>query len=109
MSRSDGPGYQATSLATERKRVLEALDGEILTGPAIFRRMLERSTTAGDAAADGIGMQPNEQSLLYPALHSLEADWTLWATWLSVAGGTEHRTYRKRRLLPRPPGWTRRG
>lgn len=105
----DTPGEGTTPMAVERKRVLEALDGQTLSGPAIFRRMLERSTTAGDAAADGVGMQLGDQSLLYPALHSLEAGWKLQAMWQSDAGGTEHRTYRKRRLLPRPPRWTRRG
>ena len=39
--------------------------------------------------------------LLYPALHSLEADWKLQAMWLSDANGVRRRIYRKRRLLPR--------
>jgi hypothetical protein len=64
----------------------------------------QRSVRA-DAAAAGPA-KPGDQSLLYPALHSLEAGWTIQATWQSDAGGANHRTYRRRRLLPRRPAWT---
>ena len=103
MSRSDGAGEGAKPLADERKRVLEALDGEALSGSVVFRRMRERTNGAG--AVNAGHAQPGDQSLLYPALHSLEAGWKLQATWQSDASGTKHRTYRKRRLLPRPLGW----
>ena len=93
-------------LAHERKRVFEALDGEALSGPVVFRRIRERSAWPEGEA--GHGMKPGDQSLLYPALHSLEAGWKLQATWQSDASGTKHRTYRKRRLLPRPLGWVTR-
>ena len=106
MSRNDGPGEGAKPLADERKRVLEALDGEALSGPVVFRRIRERSAWPEGEA--GHGMEPGDQSLLYPALHSLEAGWKLQAAWQSDAGGTKHRTYRKRRLLPRPLGWVTR-
>ncbi|MGD0863637.1 MAG: hypothetical protein ABSA21_12940 [Candidatus Limnocylindrales bacterium] len=99
MNRSDGSGA-VPPLADERKRVLAAvkdLGCELLTGPVIFRRMHERSTEARPEA----GPNPGDQSLLYPALHSLEADWSVQATWLSDANGIRHRTYRKRRLLSR--------
>ena len=109
MSGSVGRGEgakPAKPLADERKRVLEALDGEALSGPVVFRRIRERSTWPEGEA--GHGMEPGDQSLLYPALHSLEAGWKLQATWQSDAGGAKHRTYRKRRLLPRPLGWVTR-
>jgi hypothetical protein len=106
MSRNDGPGEGAKPLADERKRVLEALDGEAPSGPVVFRRIRERSAWPEGEA--GYGMKPGDQSLLYPALHSLEAGWKLQAAWQSDAGGTKHRTYRKRRLLPRPLGWVTR-
>jgi hypothetical protein len=107
MSGTDGPGKGVTTLAYERERVLEALDGEVLTVPAILRRMHERSTGAEAGAVHGA--EPGDQSLLYPALHSLEADWKLQARWLSDANGMRRRTYRERRLLPRRPDWTQRG
>ena len=104
MSRSEGRGEGAKPLADERKRVLEALDGGAMTGSAIFRRIRERS--AGGEAEASESAQSGDQSLLYPALHSLEAGWTIQATWQSDAGGANHRTYRRRRLLPRRPAWT---
>jgi hypothetical protein len=106
MSRSDTRGEGAKPLADERKRVLEALDGEALSGPVVFRRIRERSAWPEGEARHG--MEPGDQSLLYPALHSLEAGWKIQATWQSDAGGTKHRTYRKRRLLPRPLSWVMR-
>lgn len=106
MSGTAGTGEGSARLADERERVLEALDGEALTVPAILRRMHERST--GAEAGAGHGAEPRDQSLLYPALHSLEADWKLQAGWLSDANGMRRRTYRRRRLLPRRPGWTHR-
>ena len=101
MSRSEGRGEGARPLADERKRVLEAFDGVTLSGPAVFRRIRERSACAEGEA--GHGMEPGDR--FGPALHSLEAGWKLQAAWQSDAGGTKHRTYRKRRLLPRPLGW----
>lgn len=108
MSRADGPnaGKGAIPLARERNRVLEVLGRETLTGSVVFRRMRERSNGAG--ALDASKAHPGDQCLLYPALHSLEADWKIQATWQSDAGGTKHRTYRKRRLLPRPLSWVMR-
>ena len=105
MSRADSPnaGKGASPLARERNRVLEALGRETLTGSVVFRRMRGRSN--GAVALNAGDAQPGDQSLLYPALHSLEAGWKIQATWQSDAGGTKHRTYRKRRLLPRPLGW----
>jgi hypothetical protein len=110
MNRSDGSGA-VSSLAGERQRVLDAvedLDGVVLTGPVIFRRMHERLTDAEPAARPEAGPNPGDQSLLYPALHSLEADGRVQATWVSDANGLRHRAYRKRRLLPHRPGRTRR-
>ena len=98
MSRTDVASEGSARLARERERVLEALDGEALSVPAILRRMAERST-GGEAGALH-GAEASDQSLLYPALHSLEADWKLQARWLSDANGVR-RVYRKRRLLPR--------
>ena len=105
MSRADGPnaGQGASPLARECKRVLEALGREALAGSVVFLRMRGRSNGAG--AVNAGQAHPGDQSLLYPALHSLEAGWKLQATWQSDASGTKHRTYRKRRLLPRPLGW----
>jgi len=105
MSRADGPnaGQGASPLVRERNRVLEALGRETLTGSVVFRRMRERSN--GAVALDAGRAHPDDQSLLYPALHSLEAGWKLQATWQSDASGTKHRTYRERRPLPRPLGW----
>jgi DNA-binding PadR family transcriptional regulator len=106
MNRIDGPDEGATPLASERRRVLEALDGEVLTGPAILRRMRERPIGAEAGAEVGAAdrVAPGDESLLYPAMHSLEADWKLKAMWLPDGDGGRHRTYRKRRLLPRGPG-----
>ena len=107
MSRTDEPGKPVKALAGERRRVLEVLRGEALTGPAILRRMSEPSTAADAGAAGGAepgGAEPADASLLYPALHSLEADWRLEAAWLPEAGGVRRRTYRKRRLVPHLPG-----
>jgi len=102
MSRTDEPGKPVKPLAGERRRVLEALRGEALTGPAILRRMSEPPTAAEGGSAGGA--EPGGASLLYPALHSLEADWRLEAAWLPEAGGVRRRTYRKRRLVPHLPG-----
>jgi hypothetical protein len=102
MNRSDGSGA-VSSLADERQRVLDAvedLDGVVPTGPVVFRRMHDRSTDAEPGARPEAGPIPGDQSLLYPALHSLEADGRVEATWVSDANGLRHRTYRKRRSLP---------
>jgi DNA-binding PadR family transcriptional regulator len=106
MSRGYGPGEDAKPLAGERKRVLDELGNEPLTGLAIFRRMHGRS--AGGEAEVGGSTQPGDQRLLYPALHSLEASWTLSARWVTDEGGTRRRTYRRRRFLPIPPSRTSR-
>jgi len=103
MNRSDGSGA-ARSLAAERKRLLavvEDLDGANATGPVIFRRMQERATDTEAGERPEAGPNQGDQSLLYPALHSLEASWLVHATWQSDAKGIRHRTYRRRRLLPR--------
>jgi hypothetical protein len=103
MNRSDGSGA-VSPLADERQWVLDAvedLDGVALTGPVIFRRMRERLTDADPGARLEAGPNPGDQSLLYPALHSLEADGRVQAAWVLDANGFRHRTYRKRRLLPR--------
>ncbi len=97
-------GGSAKPLANERRQVLEALDGEAMTGPAVFRRMRDRSI--GDGLRDGV--KAGDQAFLYPALHSLEADRKLQASWLADAIGGPRRTYRRRRLLPRLPGAIRR-
>ena len=99
MSPTDGAGEGSATLACERKRILEALGGEALSVPAILRRMAERSTRA--QAGSERGAERSDQRLLYPALHSLEADWKLQAKWLWDADGTWRRVYRKRPLLPR--------
>jgi hypothetical protein len=111
MSRTDDPARRVKTLAGERKRVLDALRGEALTGPAILRRMSEPPTAAEAGSAGGAkpggarraASEPADASLLYPALHSLEADWRLEAAWLLEAGGVSRRTYRKRRLVPHFP------
>ena len=89
----DNDGGDNGLLAAERNRALLALGDESLTGPAIsgLTRMEPR---------------PNDESLLYPALHSLEAGWTLQAAWVADSGGNRRRTYHRRRLLP---GLRRRG
>jgi hypothetical protein len=92
------------SFSNERKRVLAAvedLDGANATGPVIFRRMRECATGAEPQGGPEAGPKPGDQSLLYPALHSLEASWLVHAMWQSDAKGIRHRTYRRRRLLPR--------
>jgi hypothetical protein len=101
------PGADATHMARERERVLRALDGASLSGPAISR--LTRQQPSGASALDAGTALSNDQGLLYPALHSLEAGWKLQATWQSDVSGTKHRIYRKRRLLPRRLGWGIRG
>jgi hypothetical protein len=58
----------------------------------------EAKTGNGPGADRAIS--PDDQALLYPALHSLEADWDLEAAWLPDANGVPRRTYTKRRLLP---------
>ena len=70
-------------LAAERYRVLEALGDDSLTSSAVARRL---------------GAVPAErnQSLLFPALHGLEADGRLTANWQPGTDGLPHRTYRKR-------------
>jgi hypothetical protein len=109
MTRNKGPVAADTPLAAARKRVLRAIDvlgSEAMTGSVIFRRMSDQ----GGARAAGVGadlgadraLPASDQSLLYPALHSLEADWKVQATWVANADGIRHRTYRRRRLLPRP-------
>jgi hypothetical protein len=92
MSRMFRAESGAGPLSAERRRVLDALDGDVLTGPAIARRV---RTGKSDSA---------DQALLYPALYSLEARWKLQAEWLPGRDGVRHRTYRKRRLLPRRAG-----
>jgi hypothetical protein len=103
MNHGDGLGA-APSLADERQRVLAAvedLDGGPPTGPVIFRRMQERATDTEAGERPEAGPNQGDQSLLYPALHSLEASWLVHATWQSDGKGIRHRTYRRRRLLPR--------
>jgi DNA-binding PadR family transcriptional regulator len=88
--RSAGGGNVGESrglLSEERKRILDALSGDNLSGPAISRRTRAESRS-------------NDESLLYPALHSLEAGWTLQASWVADSAGNRRRTYRRRRLLP---------
>jgi hypothetical protein len=96
-------------LADARERVLVAvdeLDGGAATGPAILRRMHERLTDTEHGERLGADPNSGDQSLLYPALHSLEADWRIQARWLPDANGIRYRTYRKRRLLPPGLVWT---
>lgn len=78
-------------LAAARKRVLRAMctrAEEALTGPAILK--LEADPRA-----------QRDESLLYPALHGLEADWKVQAGWVTDARGIRHRTYRTRRIAAR--------
>jgi DNA-binding PadR family transcriptional regulator len=92
-----------TTLEQQRRLVLAVVagqDGGALTGPAILRRLGEQSA---DGPADDGGAVTNE-SLLYPALHGLEADWTIRAEWQVGSDGVRHRSYRARRLLPRIAG-----
>ena len=109
MSGSDAPAEGTKPLADERKRVLEELGTEPLSGLAVFRRIRERSAGGEAEAGESAQAHSGDQILLYPALHSLEAGWKIQATWESDAGGTKHRTYRRRRLLPRRPAWAKRG
>jgi hypothetical protein len=103
MRRILGAHSGAGSLSAERSRVLEALDEDVLTGPAIARRMDGPSTNAAArAGTDGEqAANSGDLALLYPALYSLEARWKLQAEWLPGTDGVRHRTYRRRRLLPR--------
>ncbi|HEX7590610.1 MAG TPA: hypothetical protein VF375_01560 [Candidatus Limnocylindrales bacterium] len=78
---------RAADLATERRHVLKALAGDRLNSSAIARSIHS-------------GAAEPRQSLLFPALHSLEEDGCLKAEWRSGADGLLHRTYRKRRLVP---------
>jgi hypothetical protein len=73
-----------------------------MTGSVIFRRMTDPAAEAKTGTGPGAdrAISPDDQALLYPALHSLEADWGLKAAWLPDANGVPHRTYTKRRLLP---------
>jgi DNA-binding PadR family transcriptional regulator len=85
-----------------RRRALgaiEDLDGATATGPAVLCRLRSHSTEA-DAVAGA------DEPGIYPVLHRLEADWQVRATWQIGADGTPHRTYRRRRLMPR---WHRKG
>ena len=70
----------------ERRRVLEALGDGCLTSSAVARRLRTESTQGA-------------QKLLFPALHSLEADGRLTAGWQTGEDGLARRTYRKRHLL----------
>ncbi|MGA3058344.1 MAG: hypothetical protein ABSE70_09985 [Candidatus Limnocylindrales bacterium] len=70
--------------------------------------MQERATGSDSGERPEAGLNQGDQSLLYPALHSLEASWLVHATWQSDAKGIPHRTYRRRRLLPRRLVGTRR-
>jgi hypothetical protein len=107
MSRTNEPNdfRDAKPLAETRKRVLKALGRDSLSGPGISSRLYETPGETGEAAD---ASRPHDESLLYPALHSLEASWTLQAIWVSDASATRRRTYRRRRFLPIPRGWTRR-
>jgi hypothetical protein len=86
------PPAAGTPLEAARQRVLEAIDAPgqgPLTGPAILRLAVDSHT-------------PPDESLLYPALHGLEADWRVQAGWVTDERGIRHRAYLKRGLLPRP-------
>jgi hypothetical protein len=72
-------------LAKERQRVLEALADAPLSSSGVVGRI---HTAPAEV----------DQSLLFPALHGLEADGRLQAAWRSDANGVPHRTYRRRRL-----------
>jgi predicted DNA-binding ArsR family transcriptional regulator len=74
-------------LAAERRRVMEALADGSLTSSAVARRL-------------GAAPAKRGQPLLFPALHSLEADGRLTADWQTGSDGLPRRTYRKRHLLP---------
>ena len=74
-------------LSNERSRVMSALGQDFLSGPAIFRRMFGSNTR-----------DPGDQSLLYPALHSLMSSWRLRAYWQTDDTGIPHRVYRRARF-----------
>jgi hypothetical protein len=101
-----------------RSRALAAiddLDGVGATGPAVLRRLRERSfagesgaatqARTSTAAVDAGETWPDEPDL-YPVLHRLEADWQIRATWQAGADGTLHRTYQRRRLMHGRPSRT---
>ena len=96
MTRNDRPRSGTASLADERRRILDALDGGALTGAAIIGRV-----------AAGRPARPGVQAYLYPALYSLEAGGLLRATWQPGPDGVRHRTYRKRSLIPHRAGSTK--
>ena len=77
----------SNELAAERVRVLEALVSKSLTSSAVAYRL--GATT---------------ETLLFPALHGLEASGRLQARWLPNANGIPRRTYSRRRLLPQRLG-----
>jgi hypothetical protein len=92
-------GAPDAPLAAARKRVLTAISDpgqEVFTGPAILRHLgrLRAETAPVDPPT------PGDQSLLYPALHGLEADWKIQADWVTDGAGGRHRTYRIRHILP---------
>jgi hypothetical protein len=101
-----------------RSRALAAiddLDGVGATGPAVLRRLRERSfagktgaATVAEAAAEAVdaGATSPDEPDLYPVLHRLEADWQIRATWQAGADGTLHRTYQRRRLMHGRPSRT---
>jgi hypothetical protein len=105
MRRRGGLDAAHRPLADARRRVLQAIEvagDEPLAGPAILLRVSDpaaEAKTRGGPGADRAG-SPDDQALLYPALHSLEADWGLKTAWLPDADGVPHRTYTKRCLLP---------
>jgi DNA-binding PadR family transcriptional regulator len=76
-----------TSLVAERHQILAALAADSLASSAIARRLPAPSADS-------------DQSLLFPALHSLEADGRLTAEWRLGTDGRPRRTYRRRRLIP---------
>jgi hypothetical protein len=109
MRRRSGPDAAGRPLADARRRALQAVDVpgyEPLTGPEILRRMTESAAEVETGPGPGAdrAISPDDQALLYPALHSLEADWKVQATWVADADGMRHRTYRRRQLLPRSRG-----
>ena len=74
-------------LSNERSRVLGALGTDVLSGPAIFRRMSASNTR-----------ETGDQRLLYPALHSLTSSWRLRAHWQTDDTGIPHRVYGRARF-----------
>ena len=94
--------HDSAPLADMRQEIFRLIDRQgpqAPTGPAILRQ-LERGPAA-ETASPARQLPPGEERLLYPALHSLEADWKIRADWVTDASGIRHRTYRMRRLLPR--------